>query len=372
MYFKVISSVSEIGKENWELLIQKRFFLSYDYLYALELACDNLEYRYVLGYEKDEFFGLFYYQIIPFKGENLKKYLPNSTPILKSIFSGILSIINTQLLVLGNVIFTCENGVFLKNQKVVDAESLVHQSLDHAYRSLKRKPLGTMISENIQQVSSRLFCIKKFHIFKVEDRMELDLSNFQTFDSYKSALHSKYRVRMNKVYELNQKTKIQTIDKSNYHNYSEDIKRLFNQVLDNSKFKITKISDHYFLRFIENVERFKMKGFFIEDKLIGFVSYFSLNTVIEVHYIGLDYSANHSHKLYNFILYAMIEESYRLGVNKICFGRTAQELKSTLGAKPYSTLSSLKINLGMLNLMTPIFLRRMVPELWTPRHPFKN
>lgn len=249
---------------------------------------------------------------------------------------------------------------------------MVLDTIEEVKISLERKPLGTMISENIKSISTALFCPKKFHTFHVEDRMELSLAGMNSFDDYLNKMHSKYRLRVRKVIESNKETSVIEIDKNNFSQYRTQIESLFLSVLNNSKFKLTTISVDYFYEFLKNVNRFKMKGILMNNKLVGFVTYFQLDTIIEVHYAGLDYFYNQTYKTYNFILILMIQQAFQSNLNKVCFGRTAQELKSTLGAEPYSTLSSLRINHLFLNLFTPIFLSRMIPDKWTPRSPFKS
>jgi hypothetical protein len=373
MLQKTYTSISDIGSEEWGQLVSKRFFLSYDYLLSLEKACPQIEYRYVLSYENSEFKGLCYFQVIPFLGQNLFQYLPSDNKILSYLFKNFLRLIHTNLLVLGNVIFTCENG-FLSStiSSSSTTADILNLSIEAARKSITKKPLATMISENITTISPKKICDGKFHEFKVEDRMEIDLSAYSSFQHYKESLQSKYRVRLNKVYQLNSNTEIINIDRFNFESYKEDIKRLFNNVVDNSKFKLISLNENYFNQFVQNLDRFKLKGFLISGKLAGFVSYFQLDTIIEVHYVGLDYNLNHSHKIYNFILYSILESSFSTQHTKICYGRTAQELKSTLGAKPFSISSSLKINHLIINLLTPFFLKRMYPESWILRHPFKN
>lgn len=368
---KTYKSISEIGKSEWSHFVSKRFFLSYDYLLTLENACPGLEYRYVICYKNNDFQGLCYFQVIPFLGKNLFEYIPTQNRILSFIFRKTLGLINTKLLVLGNVIFTCENGFLYDSKASVPAEDIINDAIKSALKSLAKKPLATMISENIAAISPKTICDGKFHEFKVEDRMEIDLTPFSNFIEYTEALQSKYRVRLKKIYNTNLNTISIDIDSSNYDRYRSDIKRLFKNVILNSKFKLTEIDQDYFEKFELNINRFKIKGFVIDDQLVGFVTYFLLDHIIEVHYIGLDYKYNQSHKLYNFILYKILEFSFDVSINKICYGRTAQELKSTLGAKPYINLSSLKINQGFINLFIPIFLKRMIPETWILRNPFK-
>lgn len=371
MIQKTYSSISEIGSEDWNKIVTKRFFLSFSYLQTLEKACPHIEYRYVLSFREDQFIGLCYFQVIPFSGSNLNQYLPQKNRIASFIFKTILSQINTNLLVLGNVIFTCENGFLSSVNDAVKSEEIINLSITSAMKSIAQKPLATMISENITTISPEKICEGKFHEFKVEDRMEIDLSAFANFQEYKDALHSKYRVRLNKIYQQNIDTKIIEIDVDNFEEYKSDIKSLFHNVVGSSKFKLTNLDEEYFLLFTSHVERFKIKGYIYKDKLVGFISYFQLDSIIEVHYVGLDYSFNHSNKIYNYILYTIIESSFQSGQRRICYGRTAQELKSTLGAKPYSITSSLKINKFFINLLTPFFLKRMFPEPWIMRNPFK-
>lgn len=371
MDISIYSTIREIDSTQWEQYVSKRFFLSYNYLQTLEVACPQLEYRYVVCTEDDEFLALCYFQIIPFYGRNLEQYVPRS-PLFQQLFNLTLGRIRTNLLVLGNVIFTCENGFLITEKGKGREEDVLNNSINSVLGSFKTRPLGTMISENIQQVSSKLFCPKKFHEFRVEDRMELNLDGLKTFDEYLNKLQSKYRVRLNKVLSLNKKTETFELTQSNFSQYRAALDSLFTNVLDNSKFKLTTLSIDYFYAFLQHVPRFKMLGYVVEGKLVAFVSYFQLDTINEIHYIGLDYQYNKSHKIYNFILIDMIQKAFETHSPRVCFGRTAQELKSTLGAKPYSTLSSLKINQPILNMITPIFLNRMTPEIWVPRQPFKN
>jgi hypothetical protein len=372
MDYKVYKSITELGESTWDRYVSKRFFLSYNYLATLEKACQQLDYRYVLTLDGGKFVSLCYFQIIPFSGTSLDQYLPTSNYFFGKLYENTLAKVRTNLLVLGNVIFTCENGVLVAEEYKDSAEEYIQQSLSLVLKTMDKKPLGTMISENIKSVSTKMFCPKRFHVFQVEDRMELNLGEFNSFNSYLDKFQSKYRVRVKKVLELNQNTQVISIYKENFSEYRAQIERLFLNVLDNSKFKLTTISVDYFNQFLLNVERFKMKGYMIDNQLIGFISYFQLDTIIEVHYAGLDYTANQKSKIYNFMLVDMIQEAFKINVKRICFGRTAQELKSTLGAQPFPTVSSLKINKGLLNLLTPVFLNNMVPEKWVQRSPFKS
>ena len=372
MKIEVYKSISEIGEERWSQFVSKRFFLSYNYLYTLEKACSQLDYRYTIYTLDGVFQGLCYFQLIPFSGNNLNQYLPENNRFLRYVFGTILSQINTNLLVLGNVIFTCENGVLLTSDALISAEEIVSSSLKVATSSAERNVMASMISENIKGLSSNIYCRNNFHEFKVEDRMEIDLGRFNDFAHYERELQSKYRVRMHKVIELNEQVETISITSDNFDLYRSQVNQLFMEVLTHSKFKLTTISVDYFSEFLKNVPRFQMLGYKRGEDLVGFVTYFKLDSIIEVHYIGFNYNYNHSNKLYNYILYDILKKAFEWNISKICYGRTAQELKSTLGATPFSTSSSLKLKNPLLNYLTPVFLGKMIPSAWVQRHPFKK
>lgn len=370
---ELFSSIHEISKTDWTIYVQKRFFLHFDYLRTLEIACPQLNYRYaVVRNHENEFLAVLYFQIIPFEGKNLYNYLPSDNRWLNPFFKFVLSKIHTNLLVLGNVVFTCENGLHFPGADASDEYDIVVETVHQILRSYPRNILATMLSRKLYSKKSNKFCPKGFHNFRVEDRMEIDISSFDSFEDYTQKLQSKYRVRMNKVISQNQDLAIIAITALNFELYRNSISNLFNQVLNNSKFKLTELDPNYFYLFLKNKDRFKIDGFVHKGELVGFISYFDLDTILEVHYIGMDYNYNHTNKFYNFMLYHILGKGIVSKQKAICYGRTAQELKSTIGALPFQTHSSLKINNPLLNVLTPLFLNRLLPAAWSIRSPFKE
>lgn len=375
MQINVFSSIQDIDIESWKHFIKKRYFLSYHYLECLEKSCTDIEYRYTVLYDDSHtIVGVAYFQIADFKGKSLYGYLPETNIVLNKLLKFGLDRIDTKLLTLGNIIFTCENGnrfdeSISNEEKISCLDQMITKTID----SMPKKPLGIMVSEELTTHFKEDYKKLGYHIFRVEDKMEYSIKNIETLELYKNNLHSKYRVRMNKVYQLNHETETIDINVSNFNQYKESIEQLFKQVTSNSKFKLINIDAHYFYSFLENCnEKFKIIGFVHNGKLVGFISYFILEYVVEVHYIGLDYQYNESHKTYNYMLYKMLELGLSERKKVICFGRTAQEIKSTLGAYPINVYGYLKIRNTFLNQLAPMFLSRLVPKAWVQRNPFKH
>lgn len=372
MDIEVYNSIGEIDKRRWSQFISKRFFLSYKYLSAMEKACSQIKFRYViLKNAEDEISAVAYFQVIPFKGENLYNYIPESNPVLERIIRIGLSWIDTNLLVLGNAIFTCENGLAIDKKQVGPTSAWLLKVVEKARDSIPSNVMGIMLSESLTEKTNRFFCNHGFHSFRVEDRMELDAGSFASFEDYSKKLQSKYRVRMNKILTLNKEIEKIQITVDNFEIYRESIQRLFDEVLNKSKFKLTNISAEYYYQFLKEIDRFKMIGYVYEGELIAFMSYYDLDSIIEVHYIGMNYQYNEKYKIYNYMLYEILRTGIESQKKKICYGRTAQELKSTLGALPERVYSSLKVNNMILNLFTPFVLSKLKPSIWQIRSPFK-
>lgn len=372
----IFNSIQDIDEKKWnDLVPASRFFLSYDYLSTLEKSNQEMEFRYLVLVDKEmRYLGICYFQIVAFRGEMLYKYVSNAKKLIKLVLEKSLSLIDSKIIALGNLIFTCESGVYFCNEiNEMDKRIYVQEMISKVEEPYNCKTVGILISEELNSENYPFYKKSGFEIFEVENKMIYKTAPYESFESYQNALTSKYRIRKNKIYKLNEHTEVIAIDKSNFELYENEIQKLFNNVLDRSKFKLMNLNSNYFKTFLEQEPKvFKLEGYLIQNQLVGFISYFEFEKDIEVHYLGLDYQKNEPYKLYNFILYKMIEKGYEHQKKMVCLSRTAQEIKSTLGAKPVKVYNYLKVNNSVVNKLVPLFLEKLKPEVWQERNPFKN
>jgi hypothetical protein len=372
----IFNSIQDIDEKKWnDLVPASRFFLSYDYLSTLEKSNQEMEFRYLVLVDKEmRYLGICYFQIVAFRGEMLYKYVSNAKKLIKLVLEKSLSLIDSKIIALGNLIFTCESGVYFCDEiNEIDKRVYVQEMISKVEEPYNCKTVGILISEELNSENYPFYKKSGFEIFEVENKMIYKTAPYESFESYQNALTSKYRIRKNKIYKLNEHTEVIAIDKSNFELYENEIQKLFNNVLDRSKFKLMNLNSNYFKTFLEQEPKvFKLEGYLIQNQLVGFISYFEFEKDIEVHYLGLDYQKNEQYKLYNFILYKMIEKGYEHQKKMVCLSRTAQEIKSTLGAKPVKVYNYLKVNNSVVNKLVPLFLEKLKPEVWQERNPFKN
>lgn len=372
----IFNNIQDIDEKKWnDLVPASRFFLSYDYLSTLEKSNQEMEFRYLVLVDNEmRYLGICYFQIVAFRGEMLYKYVSNAKKLIKLVLEKSLSLIDSKIIALGNLIFTCESGVYFCDEiNEMDKRVYVQEMISKVEEPYSCKTVGILISEELNSENYPFYKKSGFEIFEVENKMIYKAAPYENFESYQNALTSKYRIRKNKIYKLNEHTEVIAIDKSNFGLYENEIQKLFNNVLDRSKFKLMNLNSNYFKKFLEQEPNvFKLEGYLIQNQLVGFISYFEFEQDIEVHYLGLDYQKNEQYKLYNFILYKMIEKGYDHQKKMVCLSRTAQEIKSTLGAKPVKVYNYLKVNNSVVNKLVPLFLEKLKPEVWQERNPFKN
>jgi hypothetical protein len=94
---------------------------------------------------------------------------------------------------------------------------------------------------------------------------------------------------------------------------------------------------------------------------------------IEAHFLGYEEKVNKEKQLYLNMLLDMISLSIELGVHRIIYGRTAMEIKSSVGAKPYNMQFYLQYQNALINKFVGLVYNMLEPEVkWIQRQPFKG
>ena len=67
-----------------------------------------------------------------------------------------------------------------------------------------------------------------------------------------------------------------------------------------------------------------------------------------------------------------MSDDIRNRVKKVIYGRTAAELKSTIGAVPSNSKSAVYISNRILNVILKPFVSKLALKKWIQRDPFKS
>ncbi len=115
------------------------------------------------------------------------------------------------------------------------------------------------------------------------------------------------------------------------------------------------------------------QGYFNEaGELIGFTTVIPNSKTLHAHFLGLENSYKYSHHLYHNMLFDLLEDAIAGDFHVLDYGRTAQEIKSSVGATATDFAVLAKARYGWLNRLIPLFTPAVyTAPKWVPRNPFK-
>jgi len=217
------------------------------------------------------------------------------------------------------------------------------------------------------------FLTNKYQRIYVESDMSMTLpADWQTYDDYLRAISSKYRVRAKKILQNSQAISSHEMTLDELDGQQDRFYHLYRLVADKVDFNIAKLPKPYYLAQKRlTPDTYKIFGYYLDEKLVGFMSLFILPHKTEVHYCGIDYSINKDYSLYQRMLYDIVKFGIENNLRKLHFGRTAPEVKSTIGAIPHPMYGYIKHRNPILNKIMGIFTRRLKPREYILRNPFK-
>jgi hypothetical protein len=171
--------------------------------------------------------------------------------------------------------------------------------------------------------------------------MKID-TDWNSFADYLSALSSKYRIKAQSTIKKFSIIKKVALKLSDIKTYSSEIEKLYSEVENKSRIRLLKVKASYFYQMKEYFEKkFVVNMFLLDNQPVAFTSALYSNGYGEAHLVGFSGSLNVEYALYQNILYSFITDAIKHKVHTLSFGRTATEIKSSVGAVPgkqYNTL----------------------------------
>jgi len=212
----------------------------------------------------------------------------------------------------------------------------------------------------------------EFSKIEVEEEMVLEISDkWNVIDDYISDLRKKYRNKVKKIINSSSKLEVKSLNSDDLVFYSDNIQDLFNQVINKSRFSGPLFNTNSFSLLVEK-DIFKVYGYFLNNNVIAFSSEIHQDKTLYSYYTGFDKSLNKTFPIYGRILVETINNAIKLKMNKVVFGRTANEFKSNFGAIPIKSYVYIKVKNKYLNILLKPIFKRLSIKNWIKRNPFKN
>ena len=374
-------SIHMIHREDWMHVAEGASpYLRYDHLLALEDAMIGaMDFRYAIYYSEHNLpIGIAHFQIADLVDQG-SAYRVGVQKLGKGIGGRIVKEMKVRCLVSGNVFRCGDHGSYFK-PGVSDAHRFL--AIEDALRRLDKgcyfKPMASvLIVKDLwpDQYRTAIDLEKKgFAPLTMEPNMVMDLDPAWTdLETYQEGLNAKARTRLRAVVKRSEALVIKPLNTRQIHTQASALQDLFDQVLERTPFTFGRLNMAVYAAWKEQWDDdLLFRGFYLNERLVGFATAFVLDDALDVQFVGLDYAYNGTYGIYQRMLVDLLDFALQRGLSKILFGRTAEQAKSNLGAVPVDMRFYVRHRNALANKLVGPFLRSVKPEPFEQRSPFKK
>lgn len=351
---------------------ENSFYFSKDFLTVFEASNPAINYHYLVFETKGAAVALAVIQSLDVALDAATENLTFSARIARSV-QCYLNGRNTHLMVCGNIFLSGNFGICIRADI---PQNKVYEDVARAMKlmnSEKRASVFFLKDFNSSQLeSARRVEEYQFQSFVVEPNMRLKVQ-WNSFEKYKENLKSKYRVKVNKADSKSEALKVRSFDALEIREYSQKLQELYRNIADKATFNAVELEIETYAglkeRFRESV---LFNTYWLGEVMIGFATAFKVGETLDAHFIGMDYARNKEFAIYPRILNDYIRMGIELGAKEINFGRTASEIKSTVGAIPENLTCYVRHRRSAANLIFKPLVRQIKMTEYKQHRPFKS
>ena len=380
--------IPSIAQSEPLLLEGLPFFLDTPYLSAMEKSSPaGVEYRYVIVKQGSKPSAFFYFQAIDLsrlevgsivQADQYSRIMQGLSQLIQKLLFGVRRNAPKFLLVCGNMCISGDYGAYIRPGLENMAGDFLMMALETAQADLNRngKVVALVVKDFLPEKDyfGKTLKSKKFNALVMDPIMEMSIPNgWSDFGDYLDAISAKYRQRYLQASKKLMDTELRTLSTSEIERETDRINDLYHQVQAKSPVQLIKPDAAYLLQLANQLqEKVTFRAIYKDGKMIAFLTGINAGDHYEAHHIGIDYAFNKSHALYLNILYLYIQLALEHKAQKLSFGRTALEMKTTVGAVPVQYNAYLKLSNTLLNGMACHLLPEESSDKWIPRNPFKR
>ncbi|MCK6639949.1 MAG: hypothetical protein L6Q81_07665 [Bacteroidia bacterium] len=383
---RIFQSINDIPEREWSRINSKgNFFTSHSFLSTFEQTAPvELQCVYVLVRHDNAVVGAYIFQIIHLTPEVLSLILQPLSGAGK-IVSGLTEWLSKckeqkgmRVLISGNNFISGEHGVIAAEEfplvkmfrlfpKVV--QLIIEKFADPVKVSLV---LAKDYYADKEIRPDSVLKSKRYYCFKVEPEMIVHIDpEWETYADYEKAMSKKYRNRSRSVQKKSCVLEVKDLTADEIFAHRYDIFSLYMAVHSNARFRLAALTPEYFVQMKRDFPaEFALSIYTLDGKIVAFRSGFVNGEEYEAHFIGLDYTLNRDKCLYQRILYDFVNDAIQNRSSQLLLGRTAAEIKSTVGAVPHDLECYMRHRNSISNHIISPFIDYLKPVQWIQRKPF--
>ena len=377
------SSIDEISNEIWtQLECENNLYFHRDFLKSIEINHSEINFYYIILVDNsNKPIALASIQIVDFYLDTVKTNFEDFIRKIKNLLRKLYILPNKKalkLLISGNTFVSGEHGIFITHSQ--DKKQVIKnlaKAILHFVNSNNSINIDAFLLKDF--VNESLFITDElknynYHPFSVEPNMILEINeDWISFEDYLNAIKTKFRVKAKKALQLSKEIIIKEVNDHNIENKLPQMTALYKKVVNNADFNLS----HFNLESYKTLksafgEKYILKTYELDGKIVGFMSGMINQNSLDAHFVGLDYSLNRQYAIYQRMLYDYIQIAIAKKLKTLNFGRTASEIKSSVGAKPQDLTMYLRHKKGITNKIVKLFLQYIQPSPFRQHFPFKN
>lgn len=368
----IFKRVDHIPQRYWESIsCCTNSYYSPAFLKAFEQSNTDIDFNYIFILKDKMAIAFANTQVVSIGIKTITKNISMGS-WLRTLINRLFCHNHLRVLFCGNVFLSGEYGIFLKDgEPKIPNFKAIALGLEQLIKATKG--LHAIFIKDFENMS--LSITEQLNSFdyvsmQVEPNMLISLNpDWHSFEDYTSALRSKYRVKANSTSEI---LKVKLFSQTDIENYKDELQSLYQNTIDNSDFnaQVLNLKTYIHLKKAFNT-KFIVQGYFLDEKLVGFLSAMQNGNHLDAHFIGIDYSVNKTYAIYPRILNDYVRLGIKTQSDRINIGRTASEIKSTLGAVPEPLTCYCKHKRYLPNQILQPFITNVQIKSFKQHQPFK-
>ncbi len=376
--YQIYSSIAQLPKK-WDEVAHENAFLQTPYLKVIEeSAPTNMQCFYVGIFEKNSLIGVALAQYLDLN--KLESFGERDQCIKTYIRNFIFKNFASHALFLGNNMITGQNGyTFNKEIDAITIAEILSKCADEITSYFKKQDIKIHIvsfkdfyQESATELKKSTFSL--LYEFNTQPNMIFELQNqWKTNTEYIEALTKKYRDQYKRAHKKFEGIETRELSLDEIILKENRIYELYFHVAKNAPFNTFFLAKNHFSSFKRQCgPKFILVGYYLKNELVGFHTLLVNGKTLETYFLGYDEQIQKEKMLYLNMLYNMTQFGIENQFKKIIFGRTALEIKSSIGAKPVIMSGFIYHTNKWINRILPKIFPNLEPSLvWQQRHPFK-
>ena len=376
--YQLYSSIAQLPKK-WDEVAHENAFLQTPYLKVLEeSAPTNMQCFYVGIFEKNSLIGVALAQYLDLN--KLESFGERDQCIKTFIRNFIFKNFASHALFLGNNMITGQNSyTFNKEINAITIAEILSKCAVEITKFFKKQDIKIHIvsfkdfyQESATELKKSTFSL--LYEFNTQPNMIFELQNqWKTNTEYIEALTKKYRDQYKRAHKKFEGIKTRELSLDEIILEENRIYELYLHVAKNAPFNTFFLAKNHFSSFKRQCgPKFILVGYYLKNELVGFHTLLVNGKTLETYFLGYNEQIQKEKMLYLNMLYNMTQFGIENQFKKIIFGRTALEIKSSIGAKPVIMSGFIYHTNKWINRILPKIFPNLEPSLvWQQRHPFK-